>query len=373
MMVTTPSGMVNRSHAIARPTLAFLSSRIAMSSPSSARSLLGPEYNSDVVEFPVPVSDKGRRNIAAVIEKIGSGAYRYEDIACLCGESQEELVCTRDRYGLPHRTVLCASCGLVRTNPRLDSPSYQDFYSKHYRSIYERPGHDPSSMFQIHASRAEERANFVLSHAASRRLRLLEIGCGGGWNLIPFLKLGHDAEGCDYDDNYIQAGRDRGLSIHRGSIDEMILTGRTYDIVILSHVLEHMLDPVRELGKMARLLESSGRLYVEVPSLFAVTTQLPRYWQTAHTYSFVPDTLRRLMVSAGFREIVSNDAIASLWMQAPVRDNVVWNDPRLAAKTRRFLWTAQWKARLARRFAAVHRLWVRLSNVGSRNDGPSSE
>lgn len=341
--------------------------------PTSARPLLGPEYNSEVVDFPVPVTEKGRRDIAAVIEKIAAGAYCYEDVSCLCGESQEDLVCTRDRYGMPHRTVLCPSCGLVRTNPRLNSSSYQDFYSKHYRFIYERPGHDPVSMFRIHSRRADERANFVLRHAANRRLRLLEIGCGGGWNLIPFLERGHDAEGCDYDDNYIQAGRDRGLSIHRGSIDEMITTGRTYDIVILSHVLEHMLDPVRELGKIAGLLASSGWLYVEVPSLFAVTTQLPRYWQTAHTYSFVPDTLRRLMQSAGFREIVSNDAIASLWSSAPVTERIIWNDPALAAKTRRFLLTAQSKARLARRFAAVHRLWVRLSNVGSRNDGADSD
>jgi SAM-dependent methyltransferase len=100
--------------------------------------------------------------------------------------------------------------------------------------------------------------------------------------------------GYDFDQDYLDAGRARGLDLRTGDIDTAVEGGERYDLVILSHVVEHFVDPVCDLRRISDLLEPDGILYVEVPTLFTVDGQLLRYWQAAHTYSFVPATVRAL-------------------------------------------------------------------------------
>ncbi len=63
-------------------------------------------------------------------------AAREETPCNLCGASNEVVVGTRDRDGLPLRTVLCRTCGLVWTNPRPSAADMNAYYETTYRSDY---------------------------------------------------------------------------------------------------------------------------------------------------------------------------------------------------------------------------------------------
>src|SRR5262249_4513900 len=64
---------------------------------------------------------------------------------------------------------------------------------------------------------------------------------------------------------------------------------RRFDVISLSHVLEHLPDPVDYLFKLGvGFLKPGGRIYVEVPNLLAHTS-----FEPGHLYSFTVDTLRR--------------------------------------------------------------------------------
>lgn len=301
------------------------------------RPLLGPDFQSLEGAFPIPTTERGLEARREVLARIQSGAYGTETVPCLCGSGREELVCTVDRYRLPHRTVMCADCGLVRTSPRWSAAAYEDFYARFYRAIYERPGDTAERMFARQRANAERRAAFVARHLApARRLSMLEIGCGAGWNLLPLRAAGHTVAGYDFDEEYLAAGRTQGLDLRRGGLEAAIADDRRHDVVVLSHVVEHLLDPIGDLAQLRAVLAPGGHLFVEVPNLFGVTRNLLRYWQGAHTYSFVPATLRALMAAAGYEEVAVDDAIASLWrVSAAVAKPVAW--PRVAGQTRRFL------------------------------------
>lgn len=301
------------------------------------RPLLGPDFQSTDGAFPVPLTERGRAARREVLAMMQSGAYVTEAAPCLCGSAREELICSVDRYRLPHRTVMCADCGLVRTNPRWNVRAYEDFYARFYRAIYERPGDTADGMFARQRTNAERRAGFITRHIrAGRPLTVLEIGCGGGWNLLPLRERGHSVSGYDFDEDYLAAGRAQGLDLRRGGLEAAIVDGRRRDLVVLSHVVEHLLDPVGELARLRPVIGQGGHLFVEVPNLFGVTRNLLRYWQGAHTYSFVPATLRALMSAAGYEEVAFDDAIASLWrVRVGPTGLVAW--PRVAAETRRFL------------------------------------
>lgn len=326
--------------------------------------LLGSDFCSLDGALPVPVTPRGLEARDLVRAKIAGGEYVMEDKPCLCGARDDRLVATVDRYRIPNATVMCRQCGLVRTNPRLSPDANVDFYIHHYRDIYERFDHDPETYYAAQLRLGRQRADFILRRCRSirRTASVLEVGCAGGWNLLPFHERGWNASGWDFDDDYLATGRKRGLDLRLGSLENAVAEGRKYELVILSHVLEHLQDPVADLRKLQCLLTPSGVLYVEVPSLFGIGGNLLRYFQSAHMYSFVPETLRHLMESAGFRSLVVTSQIQSLWvLGAPERKS-----PRLGTdlptRTERFLRTMErdcvLRTRLRGMGVRVERLWL---------------
>jgi SAM-dependent methyltransferase len=327
--------------------------------------LLGRYYNSLEGEFAIQMTDRGKSAREAIIRCLEDGTYGLETVGCLCGcsNARDILVCTVDRYRIPHRTVLCSSCGLVRTNPRLTEKSYIHFYTHYYRALYERPGQTADSLFTLQAGRAKLRADFVRKHIrVEKGGRIIEIGCGGGWNLLPFRDMGCVAEGFDFDEDYLEAGRQKGLELYRGGVLEALRRGKKCDLIILSHVLEHMLDPVLELNRLRQILSKNGHLYIEVPNLYEATSSLPRYWQGAHTYSFVPGTLTSLLGKCSFRRVAIDHAIRSLWANAEgtVGAPAATSDD-VVKDTRTFLIRAEKRGTLVRKYRGLHRLWIALN------------
>jgi 2-polyprenyl-3-methyl-5-hydroxy-6-metoxy-1,4-benzoquinol methylase len=299
---------------------------------------------------------------------MASGAYKLETVPCLCGRNENQLIASVDRYRLPHSTVLCLHCGLLRTAPRLTEGAYIDFYTNYYRAIYERIGHNPDDYYTFQFSRGMERFAYILRHVQPPRngASVLEIGCGGGWNLQPFHQAGWHAAGWDFDRDYLKEGKRRGLDLREGSMDDAIAAGTKYHLIILSHVVEHLLNPVEDLWRLRSILQPAGMLFIEVPSLFAVTGDLLRYFQNAHTFSFVPETLQRVANAAGFRRIALSPVIQSLWAadaRVPYPDS---SQPMLVRRTLDYLWRRKTESRLYSRCRGLMRRCRELADKGVR-------
>lgn len=308
-----------------------------MKPPTKSATLLGGRYESPPEVMAVPVTARGVTAIADVCKKLASGDYPQEEVPCLCGEHQGLCIARVDRYGIPHRTVLCARCALLRTNPRMTRASYQHFYVNHYRAIYERPNHDPDRYFAAQLLRAEQRASHTVRWVRPRMgAAVVEIGCGAGWNLIPYQSRGWRAIGWDVDDGYLELGRRRGLDLRHGLLESACETGESFDLIVLSHVLEHLLDPINDLGLLRDILKPEGLLSIEVPSAFAVS-RLDRYFQNAHAWSFVPQTLRAVMESAGYQCVAMNGVIESLWRRSNAASRPIPPNLGLVRRTQRRL------------------------------------
>lgn len=99
--------------------------------------------------------------------------------------------------------------------------------------------------------------------------RVLDVGCGVGW-LGAFLKERDGSHVTGITLNAAEAEEARHALDHvivgdveRGDLD---LGGRPFDAVILSHVLEHMVDPWSVLRRMADHVTPDGRVYVALPN-----------------------------------------------------------------------------------------------------------
>ena len=65
---------------------------------------------------------------------------RLETINCInCNSSNYKELYTNDRFGINQQTVMCNTCALVYSNPRMSEESLLYFYSSNlYRQLYEK-------------------------------------------------------------------------------------------------------------------------------------------------------------------------------------------------------------------------------------------
>ena len=243
----------------------------------------------------------------------------YESIGCTCGTAAgDRLLSEVDRHGLVCRYVICLGCGLIRLTPRWNEARYRQFYETEYRVLYNASASSKATYARdVAANRATvDRATWIRRAAerngAPARPRLVEIGAGGGWNLAQ-LPESWARVGYDVDQEYLGIGRAAfRADLRPGFVDEALNEIESADIVLLSHVVEHLSCPSQILKTIARRLRQGTLLLIEVPGIFSIhrkNLDVRSYLQNAHTFTYCAPTLQNLCLEAGL-EVLDLDETA---------------------------------------------------------------
>lgn len=103
---------------------------------------------------------------------------------------------------------------------------------------------------------------------------LLDVGCGEGYTLAFFRELGWTVRGLDYSSAGIESKNPQCRdALVTGDlfrlIEQEFLSGNRYELIWLQNVLEHVIDPVRLLDELRRIVSPGGMLVVTVPNDFS--------------------------------------------------------------------------------------------------------
>ena len=135
--------------------------------------------------------------------------------------------------------------------------------------------------------------------------RLLEIGSGTGELLHVARQMGYGVVGLDYSESLVRYVSEKyGVPVYVGD-SESVQFPHKFDAVIMSHVLEHTIDPVATLHSIHRLLEPGGLLYLAVPNLDCWESRF-RGWtsyEPYHLWYFDGVNLSRLLERSGYRVV----------------------------------------------------------------------
>ncbi len=218
----------------------------------------------------------------------------------LCGHAESRPFDTRTFRGYTIHNRICTHCGLVYQSPRMSAEELEAFYTAEYRRLYQgNEGPSPKDL-QIQAQRAQALLAFAQPHLAAVQ-RHLDIGCSAGFLLKAFQRY-YDCEvrGIEPGNAYRQYTQPRGLLVYPTLEALLAAEEPPFDLVSMSHVLEHLPNPLGYLTTLReKLLTPNGWLLLEVPNLYCHDS-----FEVAHLTNFSAHTLRQTLRQAGY-EIVT--------------------------------------------------------------------
>jgi SAM-dependent methyltransferase len=137
---------------------------------------------------------------------------------------------------------------------------------------------------------------------------MLEVGFGTGKALQRMRDLGWDVTGVDIDPVAVHAARARGLNVWLGDLAAQHFPAEHFDAIYLSHVIEHVHDPLALLAECHRTLRRDGELRVITPNCASLGHRRFRAaWfglePPRHLVMLSPASLREVARRAGFAEV----------------------------------------------------------------------
>lgn len=257
--------------------------------------------------------------------------------ACgLCGASRlVELPLPRANVGgalaaLPGLgLVRCGACGAEQAEPRPNDEALAAFYQ----------GADYTAHEPVDDAAARQRAGYQLAFLERagvnvRGARILDVGCGGGQLLVAARAAGAAVCAVDPASHAREACTRQGLE-YVARIEE--LGPRRFDCIVMSHVLEHVPEPVAVLAALRAHLAPGGSVAIEVPNRASLRAQASPQWMTtlgaderhrafpAHLWYFTPRTLSQALARAGLEVVAQQtvglglDALVPAWLGASLR------------------------------------------------------
>ena len=225
----------------------------------------------------------------------------------------------RSADGRTFRVALCAACELGRTDP----PPFTDDVTA--------PVHQELAYEDVIEREVLWRGFFAPLFSAARRHapagRFLDVGCGVGLCLQMAAEMGYDPWGVEINERTATFARDvLGRRVLHSDLAAATFPSGHFSVVLLSHVLEHLVNPRPVFDEVRRILAPGGVVVVEVPNMAGLQPRLLRgkwggWSPEMHVWQFTPRTLRASMQRLGFvpREIRARDNMYLAQPRQPVK------------------------------------------------------
>jgi SAM-dependent methyltransferase len=248
--------------------------------------------------------------------------------ACWCGSREHQVICSKDRFGLDFQMKLCANCGLLYTSPRISQASLETYYKEYYHDIT-FVDRDPKE-FLVRENQSEVIFEFIEEFFQSQtKINILDIGCSNGAIIsdiskeLSKRKIESELHGLEYSQAYIDEAVGKGISVIQGGIEAIGKFEKKFDLIIMSHVFEHLIDLDVALNDLKGYLNEDGYIYIEVPGVKNLLTEnrysydLNTYFIHCHNYHFELATLQQVIEKNDLYCIKGDEKVACLVSENP--------------------------------------------------------
>ena len=278
------------------------------------------------LETNIPSVNKEKKEIYNEINKVKNSKDFVGTFCIICKSNKFNIINEIDRYGFFYPTGICKNCGMVQQSIYYTNSFLEKFYSKYYNLFY---GHfkNPEERFNSQYLGAKKSYQFVKNYIDHKKTKILEIGCGAGGILKYYQDKGFYVKGLDYDNSQLNYGISKSLNLINNNYYN---STEKFDLIILSHVLEHMSEPEKEIDKIKQYLSKDGIVYIEVPSIHSIKNlnynyNIRNFFHIAHFLHFSKMTFINFMKINNLKIIKINDDIQSIVTISSKKEEIFFN------------------------------------------------
>lgn len=186
---------------------------------------------------------------------------------------------------------VCHNCGYVMQTPHYNKTA-------HHSLGYERP--------MDYALHAKNRANYIIDYIRTyhtivpvKKYEILDVGSGEGLVGYHISKnLNCNVTGVTLHPEKFEFIPTYNVDLENILNQENILSDMKFDIIIMSHVLEHFFEPQKVLSYLSTLLKRGGIIYIEVPSFYKAEVRSKKVFVPEHISFFTKISLKNLIISS---------------------------------------------------------------------------
>jgi SAM-dependent methyltransferase len=213
--------------------------------------------------------------------------------------------------------VCCKDCGFAYNIPDVSSSCLEEHYQQ--EALYQtETGFGVGGTTPADLARYARYYSLLEHYVTPNDKAVVDIGCSKG-GLLAFLRTKglSNLRGIELDSICADyARKTHGLQILCGSANSVPLPDKSTDILIYSHVLEHVDDPAHVLAEALRILKDDGVILIEVPNaLRYADAKMFDYFHwfgmREHINHFDAVHLSMLLENSGFETLVCNETIVS--------------------------------------------------------------
>ncbi|WP_417667290.1 class I SAM-dependent methyltransferase [Pseudidiomarina sp.] len=226
----------------------------------------------------------------------------------LCGSKSLECVfsTTWALPGLPPKEIgfsVCTDCGSVCQSPTVTFDEMMQFYSS--IAVYTNPGRQEKPS-EAKIRDLDEQIQFIKRGIGNMPLSALQIGSSDGYTLSRFRDAGVEKVlGVEPGTASIEmADRLYKVPCIHGSA-ETFETNDTFELILLTHVLEHLYEPQKVLAKCRKIQNGipDGYIYIEVPLMTKPSSLCPGFFSFEHINYYTKENLLKSLKMADYYPI----------------------------------------------------------------------
>lgn len=237
---------------------------------------------------------------------------------------------TDDRFGCPNVVDVlgCSQCDHFFVAPPLSleeiGPLYENFYGRSPETELGDSYWRSNKLWRWVVGE-NNLGQFVLSPLSHPYL--LDVGSGDCQNLWDAVRRGFDAVGFDVDTTSGKIASRHGLTVRTGDSVRSSFGSDQFDAVQMNQVLEHYVDPVTELKKIAECLRPGGALFISTPNANSIWRRLyGRRWINWHVpyhqQHFTKTSLQRALRESGFHHERVRTVTPLVWFVLQIRQAI---------------------------------------------------
>lgn len=203
------------------------------------------------------------------------------------------------------RIAQCKECGFI-LNDIVNEIQLNQFYTQ------ESQYHSGNSFGTGGVNNADKQRydlyENLLSKYINKNSHIYDIGCAKGGLIQHFNSLGYmNTAGIEINQALVNFAKSLGLNVQEGDATNIPLTNNESDVLIFSHVFEHLLEFEKTLTSINRVLKDEGLLFIEVPNAneYFKYPVFDFFWLgiREHINHFSKNTLHGILSNYGFEMI----------------------------------------------------------------------